>query len=136
MHEFGIVEQLIDALQHRLGHQGVTSVQAIRLRKSSAFAEGPVHQAFEMLTPGTMLEGTKLVIEEVPFDSVCAACGHSAVVTTDDLIGHLFICPECGAGQEIDEARGLVILGVTINDEEIPVEVQADHDHDHHDHHH
>ena len=35
--------------------------------------------------------------------------------------------------QEIDEARGLVILGITIDDEEIPVEVQAEHDHpDHH----
>ena len=133
MHEFGIVQQLIDALQHQLGHQGVTSVQAIRLRKSSAFAEGPVHQAFEMLSPGTVLEGAELVIDEVSFNSVCAACGHAAVVTTDDLIGHLFICPECGAGQEIDEARGLVILGITIDDEEIPVEVQAEHDHpDHH----
>ncbi|MHB9133711.1 MAG: hydrogenase/urease maturation nickel metallochaperone HypA [Armatimonadota bacterium] len=131
MHEYSIVEQLIEQLQHHLGHLGITRVEEIRLRKNSAFAEGPIHQAFAMLSPGTVLDGAHLCIEETLYKSTCPSCRQTHDVTTDDLLGHIFICPTCDTPQEIDEAHGLEILSITAEAqaEPIAVEMQAQHHH-------
>ena len=31
-------------------------------------------------------------------------------ITSDDLIGHMFVCPRCGATKEIDEAHDLELV--------------------------
>jgi Zn finger protein HypA/HybF involved in hydrogenase expression len=37
-------------------------------------------------------------------------CGHGQVITSDDLIGHMFVCPKCGATKEIEEAHDLELV--------------------------
>jgi len=39
-------------------------------------------------------------------------CGHEQTITADDLIGHMFVCPQCGRAQEIDEAHDLELFEV------------------------
>ena len=41
-------------------------------------------------------------IQTVNLDFKCQ-CRHEQIVTRDDLIGHMFVCPRCGATKEIDE---------------------------------
>ncbi|HEY3416309.1 MAG TPA: hydrogenase/urease maturation nickel metallochaperone HypA, partial [Armatimonadota bacterium] len=121
MHEYAMIQDLVDHVQRHLSDQGIGRVLSVRLRMGSSFLEGPVRQAFEMLSAGTMLEGAELEIDEFAFEETCANCGATQTVTTDDLIGHIFICQACGAGQQLDEAHGLEIISVTVDDAAPPV---------------
>lgn len=116
MHEFGVAEELVREIARRAERDGVRHVREVRVRRSSVFAEGPLRQAFEILTLGTPLEGAALAVEEVSVEHVCEGCGRARRLTCDDLIGHVFICPDCGTAREIDEAHGLEVLGVTADD--------------------
>jgi Zn finger protein HypA/HybF involved in hydrogenase expression len=111
MHEFAVVESVVQSLQSRLEQEGVRAVEAIRFRRGSAFSGEALCQAFEMLTPGTPMEGARLEIETVNLEFDCA-CGHQQVITNDDLVGHMFVCPGCGAVREVDEAHDLELLEV------------------------
>lgn len=112
MHEFSIVQQLIEKLQAELGRQNVTVVKKVHLRRGSTFAEEPLRQAFQILSENTPLQNAELVIEEFAVEFACASCGHKQAISADDLIGHLFLCPQCGKPTEIEEAHGLELLAV------------------------
>ncbi len=113
MHEFGIVQALVHQLLARLDQQQIEGVEAIRFRRGSAFSEAVLRQAFVAVSTGTILEGAELSIETVNLDYRCG-CGHRQVITSDDLIGHMFVCPSCGAIKEIDEAHDLELIDVTV----------------------
>lgn len=116
MHEYSIIEQLVEDLLAWCQSNAVQRIKEVSIRRNSTFSEDSLHQAYQMLTENTMLEGSELIVEAVEVEQACRSCGHSQVVTVDDIIGHLFVCPECGAYQEIDEANGLEILSVTVSD--------------------
>ncbi len=111
MHEFDIVKSLLDELVPQLQQQGVKRVVALRFQRGSTFSEDALRFAFASLSQGTILEGAELIVETVETPFQCA-CGFQKVLTHDDLIGHMFICPQCGQTQEIDEAHELALLEV------------------------
>lgn len=92
--------------------RGAKSVKEIHLRRGSTFAEGPLQQAFLIMSENTLLQDAQLVIEEFSVEYKCKACGYSQVITSDDLIGNLYVCSECGEAAEIDEAHGLELISV------------------------
>ncbi|MGI6454702.1 MAG: hydrogenase maturation nickel metallochaperone HypA [bacterium] len=112
MHEYSIVEQLVVQLLDKLKEENITEVREVHLRRGSTFAEGPLLQAFSMLTQGTVLQDSQLKIEEVKIEHTCSSCGLKETITADDLLGHLYVCSECGTAEEIDEAHGLELLGI------------------------
>jgi Zn finger protein HypA/HybF involved in hydrogenase expression len=112
MHEYAAVEALIAGLSGHLAARGVGRASLVRLRRSSAFDDAALRQAFAMLSPGTPLEGAAIDVTVENLGFACG-CGHRQVITADDLIGHLFICPACGAAREIDHTDDLVVLAVT-----------------------
>lgn len=112
MHEYTVVLDLVDRILGQLGDADASHVTEVRLRRGSTFAEEPLRQAFAMLSPGTPLEGATLKIEEFTVEVECRRCGRTRGIVADDLIGHVFICPDCGQSQEIDEAHGLELIGV------------------------
>lgn len=90
-------------------------VIAVRLRRASAFSEAVLRQSFEVLTQDSILEGARLEIETV--ETLCSCpCGHSQVVTSDDLEGHMFICPACGRVHELAHGEDLQVLAVVLGD--------------------
>ena len=111
MHEYGVVRELVERILAAL--QDGPGVKEVRVRRCSTFAEGPLRQAFEMLARGTPLEGAALEVEELVVEVTCGQCGISRTVTADDLVGHFYICADCGAAREIEEAHGLELLAVT-----------------------
>ncbi|MFA5785960.1 MAG: hydrogenase maturation nickel metallochaperone HypA [Actinomycetota bacterium] len=113
MHEYHVVHQLVDQIVAEAARQGLDRIAEVRLRTGSTFTVESVNQAFEILAKGTILEGATLVNEEFSQEHTCLSCGRSAVISHDDLIGHMFVCAGCGAVEEIDEARGLQVIGVT-----------------------
>jgi Zn finger protein HypA/HybF involved in hydrogenase expression len=112
MHEFGIVEGIVRGLLPQLAAQGVERVSEVHFRRGSAFSEDALRQAFAATAAGTPLAGARLKIDTVNLDYVCS-CGHQQVITSDDLEGHMFICPVCGAVHEVDEAHDLELVSVT-----------------------
>lgn len=113
MHEFGVTEGLIAGLLEQLRAQPVARVTRVHFRRSSAFSEEVLRQTFSVLSPGTPLEGAELVVDVSVLNVTCPACGHEARVDSENLVGHMFICPGCGAVREIAEAHDLELLDVT-----------------------
>lgn len=111
MHEFGIVEGIVNNVLPQLHEQGVKHIAQIHFRRGSAFNEDSLRQAYQSTTVGTPLEGAELVIDTVNLDYVCK-CGYQQVITSDDLEGHMFICPTCGNVHEVDEAHDLELIEV------------------------
>jgi hydrogenase nickel insertion protein HypA len=109
MHEYSIVASIIDSMLEAIRKQGAPKIVSVHFRRASAFSEEALRQAYESLTTGTILEGAPVEIETVNLDFKCP-CGHEQVITSDDLIGHMFVCPKCGATKEIDEPHDLELV--------------------------
>ncbi len=107
MHEFGIVEGIVNNVLPQL--HGVKQIKQVHFRRGSAFNEDALRQAYQATTTGTALEGAALIIDTVNLDYVCS-CGYQQVITSDDLEGHMFICPQCGHVHEVDEAHDLELV--------------------------
>lgn len=113
MHEYAMVESLIKQLQRELSEKNMRTVRSIRLQLGSTMSEGPIRQAFTMLAPGTILQDAKLQIEPFDVTHTCPICGRVDVLRHDDLLGHVFICPDCRTAMEIDEAHDLRVADIT-----------------------
>ena len=117
MHEFGVTENIIKGLLRQLDAEKVTKVSSLRFQRSSAFSEEVLIQTFGILSAGTCLEGADLIVDVQVLNVTCA-CGKVSVVNSDDLMGHAFVCPSCGAVREIEEAHDLELLEVIAELEE------------------
>ncbi len=111
MHEFDVVKSLVDDLLPKLKERGVKKVTEIRFRRGSTFSEEALLQALAALSQGTPLEGAEVKVE-VTETHFCCPCGHEQVITVDDLIGHMFVCPKCGQTHEVEEAHDLELLEI------------------------
>lgn len=112
MHEFGIVEEMIHEISDKLHQQGVERVKEIRFRRDSTFSKDALEQAYEMLSPHTPLEGATLVIEDQIIINKCKGCGYQEPVNENNMLGHYYVCPECGEGVYIDEHHGLHVVDI------------------------
>lgn len=111
MHEFGIVEGIVKGVLPQLYAAHVEHVTAVYFRRGSAFSEEALRQAYHATTQGTPLQDATLFIDTVNFYYYCP-CGYEQVITSDDLEGHMFICPKCGRVHEVNEAHELELLEV------------------------
>jgi hydrogenase nickel incorporation protein HypA/HybF len=118
MHEFGVTEAIIRKLLVQLQREKVSSVKKISFRRSSAFSEEVLRQTLKMLSENTPLAGAELNVEVAVLDITCQ-CGYESVINNKDLVGHMFICPECGAIREIAEAHDLELIEVIAENEGI-----------------
>ena len=115
MHEFSIVESLTNKILHCLAPDGAGRIAAVRVRRGPGVSEEALRQSFQVLSAGTRLEGAFFSIDRAPIVSRCQ-CGHSTPATGDDVAGHLFVCPECGAVNELREAHDLEVVEVVVED--------------------
>jgi Zn finger protein HypA/HybF involved in hydrogenase expression len=113
MHEFGITENIITNLLDELRDQHIAKVTCVHFRRSSAFSEEVLRQTFRVLSLGTVLEGAELAVDVAVLNVKCSGCGYSARVDSENLIGHMFICPQCATMREIAEAHDLELIDVT-----------------------
>ena len=109
MHEYSLIESMIAKLARDLRAKNVNSVRSIRLRLGSTVAEEPVRQAFTMLSPGTPFQNSVLHIDPFDITHTCPICSRVDVIHHDDLLGHVFICPDCRTAMDIDEAHDIQV---------------------------
>jgi hydrogenase nickel incorporation protein HypA/HybF len=95
MHELSIAMSIVEMAQEEAERHGSARVQAVHLRLG--LLSGVVKQAllssYQMACEATPLEGSQLLIEEVPIEVFCPKCDAPRPVTSIQW----FCCPECGA---------------------------------------
>ena len=88
MHELSIVEALIDQVRRELDRAGQHGDAVLRLEMSIGRLSGvhadSVRFAFDLLAPGTLLDGAEIVIHEPKAVCRCHAC--NARTEIDDLV--------------------------------------------------
>src|SRR5689334_18637325 len=112
MHELSAVEGLVTALLRAPAIRDAEEITAVRVRRGSAFSEDALIQGFELLAQGTPLETARLQIE-VREIAVDCSCGLRSHITPDDLVGHMHVCPGCGALRDIPGAAALELVSVS-----------------------
>jgi len=115
VHEVSIVQSLIQQVEAEVRQAGCDG-RILRLglvigRLSGVHADS-VRFAFEMLGPGTLLEGAELHITEPSAELVCKDCG--ARTPIEDLTAE---CPACGSRAVVIEGgRDLLLESIEVED--------------------
>lgn len=119
MHEMGIAMEVIDIVRASIPEDAVGARVArinLKIGKLSAVVPESLRFCFNVATEGTELEGTELVIDEVPVEARCNQCGHQWVVEQP-----VFICPGCQArGIDLLSGRELDIDSIELLEEDEP----------------
>jgi hydrogenase nickel incorporation protein HypA/HybF len=115
VHELAAVGALVEAALSSLPAERPARVELLRVRRGSAFSEEALRQGFDLLAHGTALAGARLEIEMLD-QTVKCRCGRSARVTPEDLIGHMYVCSECGHVEDVAGADDLTLLQVVVGD--------------------
>lgn len=115
MHELSIAMSIVDIAQEEAERRDV-KVDAVHLELgplSGVVAEALLF-SYGMACVGTRLEGSRLVIKEVPIEVYCPACKVRRILTSMQW----FRCPECGT-PTADVLRGkeLAITALEVRDE-------------------
>ena len=91
MHELGLCEAIVAAVERRAAGRRVTGVR-VRVGVLHGVVAPALAQAFELAAAGTVAEGAAIDLVVPPLRVTCAACGHMAWVREP-----LPACPACGA---------------------------------------
>lgn len=94
MHELSIAMSIVEMAQEEAERRGSAHVQAVRLRlgQLSGVVKEALLSSYEMACQATLLEGSQLLIEEVPVEVFCPRCEGPRLVSSIQW----FCCPECG----------------------------------------
>ena len=107
MHEFGLVEGIVETVRQRSGDRPVARVR-VRIGTLHRAFDGPMEQAFEMVVAGSPLEGARLELVQMPVTSTCRSCGHAE--SGDEMV---LICPSCdGTSLAYDGGEELILESV------------------------
>lgn len=113
MHELSIVEALIDQVGrelHRAGQKGRVVELNLAVGRLSGVHSGSLCLAFELLSPGTVVEGAQMNITEPKAVCRCRHCGHAEPI--DELLAQ---CSACGSGHIVIEGgRDLTLESIEL----------------------
>jgi hydrogenase nickel incorporation protein HypA/HybF len=118
MHEFSVTSWIVEALLDLVNKHGATRVVEVHLRIGSlrALSIDQVKFCYDVLAKGTVLQGSRLIIEEVPGKLRCTACKYRGEFNSHDDAFHFGIpplaCPECGEALSIEGGDECVIAKV------------------------
>ncbi len=119
MHELSIAISLVELASEAAAGAGVARVRAAHLRLGalSGVVRGALEFSFEIAAQGTPLEGAALVIEELPVEVRCGACGARTALA--DL--QRFRCGACGApAGEVVQGRELELVALEYDEAAAP----------------
>jgi hydrogenase nickel incorporation protein HypA/HybF len=113
MHEMSIAESIIEIVEKEAGKARVKSVEEVELE--IGFLAGIEYEslsfALKVLAPGSILQGTNIVIHKPPGLARCKDCDHE--FSTDNAIN---ICPECQSyGCNIIRGKELRVSSILID---------------------
>ncbi|MFA3872973.1 hydrogenase maturation nickel metallochaperone HypA [Streptomyces sp. MMCC 100] len=121
MHELSIAMAVVEQVQEAAaehGHEAASSV-SLRLGELAGVVPDALRFSFELAAAGTVLEGARLYIEQLPGRARCASCDTEWTTGVPPSLW----CPECrGCAADLVSGRELQIAEVrwTVRDD-LPV---------------
>jgi len=115
MHELSIAMSIVDmALEEAERRQVIIDAVYLEVGALSGVVADSLLFSYEMACAGTPLEGSRLVIREIPIEVYCPACDAPRVLNTMQW----FCCPECGAPtSDLIHGKELAITALEVRDE-------------------
>ncbi|WP_433236680.1 hydrogenase maturation nickel metallochaperone HypA [Streptosporangium sp. CA-135522] len=107
MHEFGIAEAVLDAVERRAEGR---RVKRVRVRAGALLRiTGPaLDQAFALVSPGTVADGATVDLVVVPAQLICRSCGRR-----EETSDALAVCGGCGSTDiDLQGGDGLVLESI------------------------
>jgi len=94
MHELSIAMSIVEMAQEEAARRGAVQIQAVHLRlgQLSGVVKQALLSSYEMACEATLLQGSQLLIEEIPVEVFCPKCEQPRLVDSIQW----FCCPECG----------------------------------------
>jgi len=115
MHELSIAMSIVDSALEEAERRDVT-IDAVHLEIGplSGVVADALLFSYEMACCGTPLEGSKLLIREVPIEVYCPACESPRILNSMQW----FCCPVCGAPTtDVIHGKELAITALEVRDE-------------------
>jgi len=113
MHELSIAMSIVEMAEEESAQRD-TRVNAVHLKlgKLAGVVKAALLSSYELACEGTELEGSRLIIEELPIIVYCPAC---LVPRTLDS-AQLFVCPQCKHPvSEVLQGRELEVFALEID---------------------
>ncbi len=113
MHELSIAISMIDQIMEESENRGGLVVEAVHLRLGvfSGVDKDALLFSYELACEGTLLAGSRLVIETIPLVIYCEACSKDRTPPSI----YLLSCPECGTpGQRIVTGREIEVASLEV----------------------
>lgn len=126
MHEVSVVATLVDAIIKELQKYKVTKVNSVTVKIGDLtnLGEEQMSFAYEIVTRGTILEGSEFIVEHEPIELKCKSCGFTGpakVLTDPDFDSHsipVLACPECGGAVDIIKGQSCIVKCMDIEEAE------------------
>jgi hydrogenase nickel incorporation protein HypA/HybF len=115
MHELSIISSVVDTVTESVAAYPGARVKEVRLRVGAlaSVVEDSLQFCYGIATEGTVLEGSKLVVNVLPVVMHCAPC--DADVELESL--QSFRCPRCGEPcSDLRQGRELEIDSIEIEE--------------------
>jgi hydrogenase nickel incorporation protein HypA/HybF len=91
MHEFGLCEAIVDAVEHRAAGRRVEGLR-VRIGARHRVVKSAFDQAFSLVASGTVADGAAVDWVVIPARISCRACGQA--VDSEDVLA---LCSGCGS---------------------------------------
>jgi hydrogenase nickel incorporation protein HypA/HybF len=114
MHELSIALSLVDGVLEEVKRQGDFHVEAVHLKLGvfSGVDKSALEFSYGVACEGTPLEGSRLIIEEVPILMLCPTCGGERTVPSIQQL----CCPDCQTpANEILRGQELEITALEVS---------------------
>jgi hydrogenase nickel incorporation protein HypA/HybF len=114
MHELSIAMSIVDLAEEEAERRCV-QVEAVHLKLGalSGVVKAALLSCYEMACADTPLEGSRLLIEDVPVVIYCPSCRAQRPLSSVQL----FCCPECGTpASEVVQGKELEVVALEIKE--------------------
>lgn len=115
MHELSIAMSIVDMALEEAERRNV-KIDAVHLDLGplSGVVADALRFSYEIACNGTPLQGSRLVIHEVPIVVYCSACKEQKTLTSMQW----FCCPECGTPTaDLIHGKEMIITALEVQDE-------------------
>jgi len=108
VHELSLVAELVQECRRRASG---APVSLVRVRCAATVPEAALREAFRLFAADGPLAAASLQVEPLELPLQCP-CGFTGAVGDTEVVGHLVVCPSCGAVSTHAPTVGLELLEV------------------------
>jgi hydrogenase nickel incorporation protein HypA/HybF len=117
MHELSIALSMIEMAEEKALRLGGKRVSALHLKLGplSGVVKEALEFSYEIACQGTTLEGSKLIIEDVPVMIHCSRCARDEFIESIQSLR----CPRCGElNADVTQGRDLEVVAIELEEVE------------------